>query len=52
VNLDQLCAEAMKRINHYINRAAAQHLYHMANDRHQTISVTEKAKPTVSSVGL
>lgn len=29
MNLDQLCAEAMKRINHYINLAAAQHKFHL-----------------------
>lgn len=26
-DLDQLCSEAMKRIQHYIERAAAQHLF-------------------------
>lgn len=27
MNLDQLCAEALKRIAHYVNLSAAQHLY-------------------------
>ena len=33
MNLDQMCAEALKRINHYINRAAAQHLRAMKEKR-------------------
>lgn len=27
MNLDQMCADAMKRIQRYINLSAAQHLY-------------------------
>ena len=29
MNLDQMVAEAMKRIQSFVNRSAAQHLYHM-----------------------
>lgn len=27
MNLDQMCADAMKRLTMYINRSASQHLY-------------------------
>ena len=27
MNLDQMCADALKRISRYVNLAAAQHLY-------------------------
>lgn len=27
--LDRLCIEAMRRVNHFINRCAAQHLRHL-----------------------
>lgn len=33
MNLDTLCTEAMKRLQQYINRAAAQHLYHLGVKR-------------------
>lgn len=33
MNLDELCAAALKRISQYIERSAAQHLYHLRSKK-------------------